>query len=90
MNSRFRSAVCLAMSLVGLSACGSVVSESSSTIEVDGRTYELRTQVLETQGRTYEHSSVVVKNRLYTCLPESPNDCAATVRSARTSSSSDR
>ena len=74
----------IALGLGVLAGCAPVQSESRSTITVDGRSYELRTQVIDGPRGPYEHSSVVVKNRIYTCLPDSPGDCEATVRLART------
>jgi hypothetical protein len=71
-------------SLIVISACATVESESRSTIVVDGASYELRTQVIDGRNGPCQHSSVVVKNRLYTCLPDSPGDCEAAVRLART------
>lgn len=67
-------------SMLVLSACGSLVSQSSSTIIVDGRSYELRTSVIDGPQGTYEQSRVVVKNQTYLCLPDSPGDCEAAVR----------
>ena len=72
----------ITLSAFTLGACAEVVSESSSTIVVDGRSYELRTSVVQGSEGTYERSAVVVKNGLYTCLPASPGDCKAAVRRA--------
>lgn len=67
-------------SMLALSACGTLVSESSSTIMVDGRSYELRTSVIDGPQGTYQQSRVVVKSQTYLCLPESPGDCEGAVR----------
>lgn len=79
----------ITLSALGLSACATVVDETRTSIMVDGRAYELRTRTLEGTDGTFQQSSVVVRNRLYTCLPASPGDCEATVRLARTESRGD-
>lgn len=73
----------LGFGLVTLAACATVQSESRSSIVVDGRTYELRTQVIDGPNGPYNRSFVMVKNRMAVCLPESPGDCEAAVRLAR-------
>ncbi len=72
--------------LGGLAACGEVVNETTSTLVVDGNAYELRTRTIQGQNGTFDQSSVKVQNRIYTCLPNSPGDCEATVRLARSES----
>lgn len=85
MHSRYPIALCL----LAVAGCAPVDSETRTTIVVDGASYELRTQVIDGPRGQYERSSVVVQNRLYTCLPDSPGDCEATVRLARTESDRD-
>ena len=73
----------VALSTLGLGACASVVSETSSAIVVDGNSYEVRTRMIDGARGPSEQTSVVVRNKLYTCLPDSPGDCEAAVRGAR-------
>ena len=73
--------------LVALSGCAEVVSETSSTITVNGRDYELRTRVIDGQNGPFEQSSVIVDSRPYVCRPDSPGDCESAIRDARNSSS---
>jgi hypothetical protein len=81
---KFRSVAILALAM--LAACQTVEDEQRSTITVDGRSYELRTQVVNGPNGPFERSRVVVRNQFLTCLPQSPGDCEATVRLARTTS----
>lgn len=69
--------------LLGLGACATALSESRSTIVVDGRSYDLITREMEGPNGTFEQSHVIVNNRLYICLPDSPGDCEAAVKTAR-------
>lgn len=78
-----------ALGLLALGACGTVLSESSSTIVVDGESYELTTRLIDGPQGTYEQSSVSVRNKPNLCLPDSPGDCTAAVRSALRNGSSD-
>lgn len=63
-----------------LSACGSVTNESTSSINVDGRNYELRTRTIQGSIGSYETSSVRVRGVFYQCLPNSPGSCEGAVR----------
>lgn len=85
MNFRFL----IAASLLGLGACAPVLDEKRSTIVVNGGHYELRTRTVDGPNGPYEQSSVKVRNRYYTCLPNSPGDCEATVHLARSERSGD-
>ena len=63
-----------------LAACSTVVSESSSSIVVDGERYELRTRVTNGPNGQYETTSAIVGGMSNTCIPDSPGDCEAAVR----------
>lgn len=63
-----------------LSACGSVVNESTSSINVDGRSYELRSRTIQGANGSYDTSSVRVNGVYYQCLPASPGSCEGAVR----------
>lgn len=78
-----------AAGLVALTACAPVTDETRSTIDVEGSTYELRTRTLDGPNGPFQQSSVKVKNKYYICLPDSPGDCAAAVKLARTESRGD-
>ncbi|MEP2030393.1 MAG: hypothetical protein ABJI96_16985 [Paracoccaceae bacterium] len=65
-----------------LSACGSVVNETNSSIVINGRTYELRTRTIQGSNGTYDTSSVRVNGTYYQCQPDSPGSCKAAVTNA--------
>lgn len=62
-----------------LTACGTVTSQSTDTINVDGKDYILRTQTIEQGGRSFQQTSAIVHGLPYMCLPDSPGDCRAAV-----------
>jgi hypothetical protein len=66
-----------------LAACGTVESQSSSTIVVDGRSYEVRERIINGPSGPYAHTSVRVRGNYVSCLPDSPGDCEAAVRAGR-------
>lgn len=72
----------------GLAACTNVTSTTTETITDNGRTYEIRTQIIDGPNGPYEHSSVIVNGVPYVCKPESPGDCAGAA--SRASNRGDR
>lgn len=70
--------LCAAAGLT-LLGCGSVTSEQMTTITVNDRSYPLRTRTLDGPGGSYQTSSVRVRGKYFTCIPESPGDCAAAI-----------
>lgn len=73
-------AIIPAATLIALSACGTVTSESFSTIVVDDDTYNIRTRTIDGPNGLYQTSSVQVYGLHYQCLPKSKGDCEAAVR----------
>ncbi|MEM1075742.1 MAG: hypothetical protein AAF665_06380 [Pseudomonadota bacterium] len=73
----------LICSAVLLTGCTTVLNETRGSIVVDGEVYETRTRLLENSGGTFESTSVFVRNTPFSCLPDSPNDCASKVRRNR-------
>lgn len=69
-----------------LAACAAVIEESTSSITVDGRSYELRERILEGRDGPVKQTSVWVKGGYALCLIDSPGDCEAAVRNARSRS----
>ena len=65
-----------------LSACGSVVNETTGSYVVDGKSYELRTRTVQGSNGTYDTSSIRVNGTYYQCRPESPGSCKAAVTNA--------
>jgi hypothetical protein len=66
-----------------LAACGTVESQSSGSIVVDGQSYELRERMINGPTGPYTNTSVRVRGNYITCLPDSPGDCEAAVRAGR-------
>jgi hypothetical protein len=75
--------VALVAGLSLMTACGTVESERTGTIVVDGLSYQLRERTINGRNGPYEHTSVRVSGNYYTCLPDSPGDCEAAVRRGR-------
>lgn len=78
-----------ALGLLVLAACAPIQSETRSTIVVDGSSYVLRTQTVAGRNGPFERTSVIVQNHPVTCLADSPGDCEAAARDARSSSNGD-
>ena len=72
--------VFLFASALVLSACGTVTNETRGTINLDGRTYELRTRTMQGSDGSYNTSSVRAKGTWRQCLPASPGSCEAAIR----------
>lgn len=66
-----------------LSACGSVTNETTSTINVDGRNYELRTRTIQGPNGTYDTSSVRVNGAYVQCIPSSPGSCRGAIQDGK-------
>ncbi len=75
---RLKSLFCLCALLLG--ACASVVDESTGTVLVNGRAYELRTRTMEGPNGTFQTTQVMVRGMPQVCKPDSPGDCEAAVR----------
>jgi hypothetical protein len=73
---------------LALTACGSVQNQSTSSITVDGNSYELKTEEIQGPNGTFDNTSVIVNGREYLCKPESPNDCEDAVVQALNSDDS--
>lgn len=82
-----RLGVSLITCAVLLAACATVIEESTSTITVDGRSYDLRERRLDGPNGPVKQTSVWVKGGYSLCLIDSPGDCEAAVRNARSRSS---
>jgi hypothetical protein len=70
----------LIASAVLLSTCGTVTNETTGTIILDGRSYQLRTRTIQGSDGSYNTSSVQAKGTWRQCLPASPGSCEAAVR----------
>jgi hypothetical protein len=66
-----------------LSACATVTNETFSTIMVDGESYKVRERTLEGRNGPIKQSSVWVKGGYSLCIIDSPGDCEAAIRNAR-------
>lgn len=82
-----RPRILLVACVVLLAACSAVIEESTSTITVDGRSYDLRERILDGPNGPVKQTSVWVKGGYSLCLIDSPGDCEAAVRNARSRSS---
>lgn len=69
--------------LIAVAGCGTVEDVQRTTIEVDGRAYTLETREITTGNRSFNQTAAVVRQRRVTCLIDSPGDCEAAVREAR-------
>ncbi|GFE51237.1 hypothetical protein So717_29900 [Roseobacter cerasinus] len=67
----------LILPMLMLTACAEVLSERTSTVEVRGKTYPVKTQTLKAGERVYDVSRVNVRGRTERCLIDSPGDCQA-------------
>lgn len=73
----------LAICAILLSACATVSDETFRTIMVDGESYQVRIRTLEGQNGPVKQSSVWVKGGYSLCIIDSPGDCEAAIRNAR-------
>lgn len=65
-----------------LSACATVENETYSTINLNGREYELRTRTVTTSGSSFVQHSVRARDgAFYSCMPDSPGSCEGALRS---------
>lgn len=69
-----------AATLLAVSACGTVTSETNSSIIVDGESFNIRSRTIDGPNGAFETSSVRVGGIYYLCIPESKGDCEAAVR----------
>ena len=70
-----------------LSACATAQNENFSTINLNGRDYELRTRTMSGASGSFVQNSVLAHGTWRTCLPDSPGDCEAAVRRDKNRSS---
>lgn len=70
-----------AIFLFSLSACGEVIAERQSTVEVNGFQFPVRTQTVRTGGRTYDVSRVRVNSVWRQCDISLRGDCEGVVTS---------
>lgn len=73
----------LATCAILLSACATETGETFSTIMVDGESYQVRERTLEGRNGPFKQSSVWVKGGYSLCIIDSPGDCEAAIRNAR-------
>lgn len=75
--------VLLSALFVVVAACATVENETTSTIELNGRSYELRTRSIDGANGTYTTHSVRANGTYRTCDPMSPGSCEAAIRNTR-------
>lgn len=73
--------------LVLLTACGSVEQETFSTINIEGREFNFRTQTISGPQGTFETHAIQAANGSWrSCDPTYPKDCLAARDTRRNSS----
>ncbi|MGA9434838.1 MAG: hypothetical protein WBV62_11450 [Roseobacter sp.] len=72
--------------VLALSACSTVESETFTTIDLNGRDYQLRTRTINGPQGTFEtHAIRAGDGSFRSCDPQSPQSCRAALNTRRSS-----
>lgn len=67
-----------------LGACASVQNESYSTINIDGRDYQLRSRTLNGPQGTFENYAIRANDGSFrSCDPDTPRSCRLALNTSR-------